>query len=129
MVMVVGALIFCMLMAAALSHAAQIQVSWSPNTETDLAGYKLYSGTASGVYGDPVDVGNVTSHALTLSPAVGTTYYFAVTAYDTSGNESGFSSEASVFIKDGQPPAAPKGIIAKIIAAISALLRLMFSWA
>jgi hypothetical protein len=108
------------------AYAASIQISWSANTETDLAGYKLYSGTASGVYGDPVDVGNVTSHALTLSPAVGTTYYFAVTAYDTSGNESGFSSEASVFIKDGQPPAAPKGIIAKIIAAIAAWLKGIF---
>lgn len=129
MVMVVGALIFCMLMAAALSHAAQIQVSWSPNTETDLAGYKLYSGTASGVYGDPVDVGNVTSHALTLSPATGTRYYFALTAYDTSGNESAKSAEASVFIPDSTPPAKPTGLLAKIIAAISSVLRYMFSWA
>lgn len=69
-------------------------LSWLPNADTDLAGYKVYVGTASGVYGTPVDVGNVTSYTAG-SLKTGTTYYFAVTAYDQNKNESSYSSEVS----------------------------------
>jgi len=69
-------------------------LTWGPNTETDLAGYKVYVGTSSRVYGSPISVGNLTSYALT-NLLVGSTYYFAVTAYDSNGNESGFSNEVS----------------------------------
>jgi len=68
-------------------------VSWDASSEPDLAGYKLYYGTASRSYGAPIDVGNQTTYTITgLGPG---TYYFAATAYNTSGNESGFSNEAS----------------------------------
>ena len=69
-------------------------LTWNPNTETDLAGYKVYVGTASGTYGAPIDVGNVTTFQV-VNLSQGQTYYFAVTAYDYSGNESGFSNEVS----------------------------------
>jgi len=59
---------------------------------TDLAGYKVYTGISSGNYTQNIDVGNVTSYTATNLSA-GTTYYFAVTAYDTSGNQSSFSNE------------------------------------
>jgi hypothetical protein len=69
-------------------------LSWDPNAESDLAGYKVYAGTASGTYGAPVDVGNVTTfEAINLQK--GQTYYFAVSAYDTSQNASGYSNEVS----------------------------------
>lgn len=70
-------------------------VSWDANTEPDLAGYRLYYGTAPGVYGTPIDVGNVTSYLVTGLTA-GVVYYFAVTAYDTSGNESAKSTEVTL---------------------------------
>ena len=74
--------------------ASQIKLAWDPNTEPDLAGYKVYFGTASRTYGPPIDVGNITKFTLPgLSP--GQTYYFAVTAYDTSDNGSGPSNEVS----------------------------------
>ena len=62
-----------------------------------LAGYRIYYGIASKTYLQPVGqglvVGNVTTYTLSgLDPA--TTYYFAVTAYDQSGNESVLSNEA-----------------------------------
>ena len=53
---------------------------------TDLAGYKLYYGTSSGVYGTNLDIG-VISHISCLILRM-VSYYLAVTAYDTSGNES-----------------------------------------
>ena len=99
--------------------AAQIQVTWNANTEEDLAGYRLYVGKASGQYGEPVDVGNVTGHVMEITPQHGATYYFALTAYDTSGNESGYSDEATCFIPDGVKPEKPTGLRAIIQAIIS----------
>ena len=56
---------------------------------TDLAGFKIYYGTAAGVYGTPKDVPGATATTYDLTGLTrGTTYYIAATAYDTSGNES-----------------------------------------
>ena len=104
---------------APAAQAAQIQVTWDPNTEEDLAGYRLYVGQAPGQYGEPVDVGNVTGHVMEITPQHGATYYFALTAYDTSGNESGYSDEASCFVPDGVKPEKPTGLRAIIQAIVS----------
>ncbi len=71
-------------------------LTWNANTESDLAGYKVYRATAPGAYGAPIATlqGNVTSYVAT-GLQVGTTYYFVVTAYDTAGNESAYSNEVS----------------------------------
>lgn len=111
--------ILAILAIAGIAQAATVQVTWNPNTEPDLAGYKLYHGTASGQYGEPVDVGNVTGHVMEITPEYGATYYFALTAYDTSGNESGYSDEASCFVPDGRAPEKPTGLKAIIQAIVS----------
>jgi hypothetical protein len=80
-----------------IAHSFQLTLAWDPNSEPDLAGYKLYSGTESGKYGQGVDVGkneSVTLSGLALSKA----YYFAITAYDLQENESDFSDEISVYL-------------------------------
>jgi hypothetical protein len=53
---------------------------------SDLAGYLVYYGTQSGTYSSTLDVGNMTSHTISISDqeALGNTYYFAVTALDAS---------------------------------------------
>src|SRR2546422_7956024 len=90
-------------LAPALSSAAQVTLAWDPNTDPDLAGYKLYYGTSSGSYPFSVDVGNVTSY--TLSALLeGRIYYFAATDYNLSLAESGFSNEVSKAIPDVTPP-------------------------
>jgi hypothetical protein len=61
---------------------------------TDLAGYIIYYGTASGTYDHSIDVKNVTAYTLT-GLTQGQTYYIASKAYDTSNNQSGFSNEVS----------------------------------
>jgi hypothetical protein len=74
------------------AHGASLTLTWDPNPDANLAGYKVYYGTASGSYSIVVDVGNWTS--LTISSLeTGKTYYFAATAYAASGEESGKSSE------------------------------------
>jgi fibronectin type 3 domain-containing protein len=69
-----------------------INLAWDPNPAPDVAGYKVYYGTAPRTYGPGIDVGNVTSYALT-GLVKGRRYYMAVTAYDKSKRESGFSDE------------------------------------
>ncbi len=82
--------------------AAQISIEWDANAEPDLSGYRVYYGTSSGQYTASVDVGNNTRCVIS-SLAPGVTYYFAATAYDTEGNESGFSDEIVYAV----PAAAP----------------------
>ena len=65
---------------------------WNANTERDLAGYKVFIGEKPQQYHTVIDVGNETSHLLSELPR-DKTFYFVVTAYDTNGNESGFSKE------------------------------------
>ena len=67
---------------------AQVTLTWDPNSEPDLAGYDIYYGTASGNYQWKTDVGNVTTYTLN-GLNIGVTYYFAATAYNTQGLESG----------------------------------------
>jgi hypothetical protein len=71
-----------------------VSLSWNPSTSTNVVGYKIYMGTTSGVYSSSSSVGNVTTFTVT-NLAFGTTYYFAVTDYDTNGLESDFSNEVS----------------------------------
>jgi fibronectin type 3 domain-containing protein len=71
-----------------------VELAWDANTESDLAGYKIHVGTASGSYSTTIDVGNVTGFIVTaLQP--GTQYYFVVTAYNWGGLESGVSNEVA----------------------------------
>ena len=92
--------------------AGSATLSWdAPTTNsdgtplTDLAGYKIYYGTDSANYTEIIDTGNTTSYQVN-NLTDGLTYYFAVTAYDTSGNESAFSNEVSKTIQsaDTTPP-------------------------
>lgn len=103
-----------LLLVSVLAQAAQIQVSWNANTEPDLAGYKVYMGTAPGQYSTPV---TVTTPSYTFQGATDkTTYYVAVSAFDTSGNESALSDEVSIYVPDVTPPAKPTGLLQRLIA-------------
>jgi hypothetical protein len=82
-------------------QAATVTISWTPPTDnedgsplTDLAGYHVYIGQTSGHYDQMLPVGLTTSitHAGYVE---GQTYVWAVTAVDTSGNESRYSVEVS----------------------------------
>lgn len=77
--------------------ATSLQVSWNANTESDLSGYRVYVGNATGNYTSCVDVGKATSYRI-YNVTQGKTYYIALTAYDTSGNESGYSQEVRASI-------------------------------
>jgi len=90
----------------AIALGQDVHLAWSPSPDSDVAGYKVYYGTASKSYASSVNVGNATSY--TVSGLSTGTYYFAITAYDLSGNESGFSNEASKSVSSGTstPPSS-----------------------
>lgn len=71
-----------------------IGLSWTANTEADLAGYKVYIGTQSRLYNPPITLGPVAAYnAPNLT--IGRTYYFYISAFDSAGNESPCSTEVS----------------------------------
>ncbi len=89
---------FLTLLYTAGVSAGQITLAWDASPISTLGGYKVYYGTASGKYTSSIDVGNKTTYAIP-NLAEGTTYYFAVKAYDlTKLIESGFSNEVSTIV-------------------------------
>ncbi|HSO59716.1 MAG TPA: fibronectin type III domain-containing protein [Desulfobacterales bacterium] len=99
-------LVLVFLAAPALS--ADLTLAWDPNSEVDLEGYGVYF--KLGASGPPYDLfGYVALQELNDpdNPAFavtglekGSSYYFAVTAYDTAGNESGYSTPVCAQIGD-----------------------------
>jgi hypothetical protein len=90
------------------AYAVDVTLAWDPNTEPDLDGYTVYYSVDSA--GPPYDyVGDLPLDQLPDpdNPQVTLTeldkfvnYHFAVTAYDTEGNESNFSSSLCIYIDD-----------------------------
>ena len=106
------------LLPFSLAGAASVNVSWNPNTETDLAGYRIYYGTNSRIYGVPIPVGKISTYTVD-NLASATTYYLALTAIDTSGNESGFSDEIPVTTTSSADTTDPSVVITSPTSASS----------
>jgi len=75
-------------------HADQVTLEWDAVIHPLLKGYVVYYGTYSRDYDVSLDVGNWTSCTI-ADLEDSETYYFAVTAYSTEGEESDFSNEVS----------------------------------
>ena len=74
------------------------ELTWQPNNEPDIAGYKVSWAKQSGVYTNSSDVGLQTSFVFPeLEPG---TYYAAVQAYDTAGQYSPYSGEVSFTVEE-----------------------------
>ena len=80
------------LLCAGARAQSSVTLAWDPVTNSPVAGYRLYGGTASQAYTTDLDAGNATQK--TVSDLTGgVTYYFAATAYEANGLESVFSTE------------------------------------
>jgi hypothetical protein len=70
-------------------------LSWLPPAADDLAGYKIYYGNTLGNYPFTIDIPNPGITTYLIENLAPDTYYFVVTAYDDSNNESVPSDAAS----------------------------------
>jgi hypothetical protein len=72
-----------------------VTLGWNPETNSMVAGYKLYFGNASQEYTTVMDVGtNVTALVTNLTQF--TNYYFTVTSYAADGTESDPAPEVNL---------------------------------
>ncbi len=102
---------------AATAGWSHVDLAWNANTETDLAGYKLYRKIGAGAYGTPIYTGPARTYT-DAGLTDGTLYTYKLTAYDGAGNESVASSEASA---TPTTPLAPSGLT---VTPGSSLLRI-----
>ena len=122
-----------LLLITSTAFARSVTLQWDANTEPDLAGYKVYynetgstppyTGTGATEGDSPVtvtfdmdenpdsDLVEFTLHNISDYKGV----YFAATAYDDQGLESGYSNVVSI---DNPPPAEPQNLITVLIVAI-----------
>jgi hypothetical protein len=98
--------LFFTLLHSPVQAGQSVTLAWNPSADTNVTGYFVYGGVASQNYTNKVDAGNGTN--ATISGLVeGTTYFFAVTAYNILGLESIPSNEASYSVPSAvgnQPP-------------------------
>lgn len=119
------AVLFC---SVSSGYALDVTLAWDANSETNLAGYKIYYGTtAGGPYNgsgssegaSPIDVPlnsltNPSSPEFTIHGLADGPYYFVATAYNTEGLESGYSNEASTQGSTTAPPANGAPILSNL---------------
>ena len=84
-----------------------VKLAWNKSLTTNVTGYRVYYGVASGNYPNSIVAGNVTSNTV-QGLTGGVTYYFAIAAYTASGVLSAFSNEISYM---PLLPAAPVSVV------------------
>ena len=100
-------LTICLLALAFTAHAADVTLTWDANTETDLAGYRVYQGNGGdlGTFTRVQDIVAPTT-SVTVKGLDSSAHSFAVTAYNTAGVESAYSNIATI----PAAPLAPAGL-------------------
>ncbi len=95
----------------------KVVLMWDSNTEPDISGYRMYRSETQGTGYVVVSGGQLIPHTgdgteswTDETVQYGKTYYWVVTALNTSGLESGYSNEVSLFIANPNPPSAPSGL-------------------
>jgi hypothetical protein len=120
--LLVGSLLLTDSGVDAQTSTITVNLSWNANTESDLAGYRVYRGQGTTQCGATTPLSALvvgTTQVAVLKPA--TTYAdttvaridgpvcYELTAYDTVGNVSGRSNRAQVVL-NLNPPSAPQNL-------------------
>lgn len=128
-VLVVFMILFMAVTATSFA-ATDVSFRWEPNTEQDLAGYRVYRSTTSGNYTQGEYLAEIPCGPSEISCAeyvdqnvADGTYFWVVTARDTEGLESMWSNEVTSLL-DSTPPAPPQNL--SIWQKIIAWLRNLF---
>jgi fibronectin type 3 domain-containing protein len=86
----------------ATTTATKVTVTWTPNTDSDLAEYQVLRNSS---YVTDIPVG--TTSWVDPNATAGTLYRYSIRAVDTSGNTSAASAVSSVIAGDVTPPTPP----------------------
>ena len=85
-----------------LNNNGTALLSWTPPTEntdgsplTDLAGYKIYYGASPCSYSDTITINNPGLTSYLVENLANTDWFFVMTAFNSSGIESSYSTETS----------------------------------
>lgn len=98
-------LLSCILMTAGVAFANSVTLEWSPNSESDLVGYRAFTRVAGADYDYTIPTWEGTATTCCIENLdLKKLNFFVVRAYDTEGFESGNSNE--VYYSNG-PPASP----------------------
>lgn len=96
---------FTLTVAAAGTAAQAVTLAWTPPTEnvdgtalTDLSGYRIHYGDASGAYSDTIPISNPGLTRFVLDSLPAGTHYIAMTAYNKTGAESDYSDEVKITV-------------------------------
>jgi len=82
-----------MFLALLQNPVQAVTMAWDLNADPETAGYNVYYGAAPRTY---TNMTNTANKSVTIGNLVGgVTYFFAVTAYNSLGLESDYSSETS----------------------------------
>jgi len=118
------ALAMVLLTSSMAIAAMEVTLQWDPNSESDLAGYKVYQGSTAG--GPYIMIKNIALTTPGFDPANpeytvvnlvrGTRYFWVVTAYDSEvpSLESGYSNE----VNTNGGPQSPTGTRIKIVVEV-----------
>jgi predicted phage tail protein len=90
---------------ATTTSSDAVTINWTPPTEnvdgtplTNLSGYNIHYGTASGYYTQTISVSNAGIATYVVDDLTPGKYYFAVGAVNSQGTESPVSSEVSATV-------------------------------
>jgi hypothetical protein len=120
------------LLASPVFAARSVSITWTPNTEPDLAGYKIYYGFMSCASAGPMlpaaTIGKVSSYILGNLPDDTTVVSARLTAVDSAGNE---SPKSACVEQTWAPPISPleadltalKADVAKLQAQLAGVCR------
>lgn len=104
-----------LIVSPAFAGTKTLNFAWDQTISPDLAGWKLYTATRAGdpgtlsatiTYDGSGKTSYTSAQPITAPDHAETTYYFTLTAFDKSGNETSRSNEVSTVI-DFQAPGTP----------------------
>jgi len=127
-------IVFCLFLIVQVSvgFAAEIGLAWDSNTEGNMASYRVYQTINSGSYPDTwvrevPHIWDVDTQSVLLQDVPDGTWFWVVTAYNTEGDESGYSNEVTTTVAgpslDITPPAIPTGFEIDNIQPVAAVIE------